>query len=465
MSNKEHFKSRRLCLILAQAFIWFILLALTGCSSLIFPTEEIDRAITSFDRAIASLAQESADWRVVVTDLQEEITEDMRSTIRNEVENLTRNAVLTAGGELRCNAEFMRIKLERELRRIRNNFARDLNTVSVAFWEQPLIPLLPETPPEPFICHSVPSAVDLHVEADRRVKLDIFGFDLRSMPITAHLITQGQLSITQGTLSPAEFKKQIEKVVSKRPKTTALAAPQMSAKLEARSFVLQRPNSWFQKDISSALAVISDFHAVLDLTESGVEITPNSKTIALSWNGVTHSYIPVLAHQQVLECKNVTGESSASEQTFMPPFKNHNQCDDNPDREFGGNGPCVHFDMYLYMDAAKQKIIARYFMEAYECKRFGIWDGNCTWAYGWDETTLFIAEDNQKILSFDVEREIHYSYRDDDDHVDEVSYGGREPVRYLDFTGDDNGPDVEHHTGVDIGFRKINVTLEECELR
>lgn len=463
MNNRKHFKPHRLRSISSLSFVWFTLLALTGCASLIFPTEEIDRAITSFDRAIATLAQESADWRVVVTDLQEEITEDMRSTIRNEVENLTRNAVLTAGGELRCNAEFMRIKLERELRRIRNNFARDLNAASSHFLGQNLIPLLPEMPPEPFICSVVPSAVDLHIEAERRVKIDIFGFDLRSMPITAHLVTQGQLSIAQRTLSPAEFKKQIKAV--QRERTSVMAAPQGPQKLEARTFALHRPSVWFQKDISSALAVISDFHAVLDLTESGVEITPNSKTIALSWNGVTHSYIPVLAHQQVLECKNVNGESRESEQTFMPPFKNHNQCDDNPDREFGGNGPCVVFDMYLYMDAAKQKIIARYFMEAYECKRFGVWDGNCTWAYGWDETTLFIAEDNQKILSFDVERELHYSYRDDDHHVDEVSYGGREPVRYLDFTGDDNGPDVEHHTGVDIGFRKINVTLEECELK
>ena len=304
----------------------------------------------------------------------------------------------------------MRIKLERELRRIRNNFARDLNVASSHFWGQNLIPLLPEMPPEPFICSVVPSAVDLHIEAERRVKIDIYGFDLQSMPITAHLITQGNLTIAQGTLSPAEFKEQIMAVRAERAKASGLVAPQMPPQLEARNFVLQRPNSWFQKDISRALAVISDFHAVLDLTESGVEITPNSKTIALSWNGITQSYIPVLAHQQVLECKNVNAEALEYEQTFMPPFYNHTQCDSTPDRDFGGNGPCVVFNMWLYMDPAKQKIIARYLMDAYECKRFGVWDGNCTWAYGWGETTLFTAQENQKILSFDVDRELDYSY-------------------------------------------------------
>ena len=87
-------------------------------------------------------------------------------------------------------------------------------------------------------------------------------------------------------LNPVEFKQQIKEFRTKHLRSSAQATPQMQPELKARTFELQRPSSWFQKDISRALAVISDFHAVLDLTESGVEVTPNSKTIALSWNGV-----------------------------------------------------------------------------------------------------------------------------------------------------------------------------------
>ena len=423
-----------------------------------FPTEEIDRAITSFDRAIGSLSQESADWRVVVTDLQEEVTEDMQSTIRNEVENLTRSAVLTAGGELRCNAEFMRIKLERELRRIRNNLVSDLNTASWSLFGQNLIPLMPEIAVEPFICDAIPSAVDLHVEADRRAKIDIFGFDLRSMPITAHLITQGELTVNAGVLSPVEFARQIDAI---RPTLSAAAA----SGIEASTFTLQRPSSRVQKDISSALSVISDFHAVLDLTESGVEITPNSKTVALSWNGIAQSHIPVLAHQQVLECKIVDAQALESSQNFEPPYVNHNECDNTPDRDYDGHGPCVFFKLYLNTDPAKQKITARYVMDAHECPNdHGYWKKDCTQAMGWKETLLFTAQDNQEILSFDVDTVLEYRYIDNDHEVDVKSFGGREPVRYLEFTGDTGGDDAGIDTGVEIGFRRMNIKLEECEL-
>lgn len=466
MSSRKHFKHRRFGLLSALAFVWLILLlTLTGCISVKFPIEELNSAITSFDRAIATLAQESADWRVVVTDLQKEVTEDMRSTIRNEVENLTRNAVLTSGGELRCNAEFMRIKLERELRRIRNNIAQDINVASLSIFGQSLIPLLPEMPPEPFICSAVPSAVDLHLEADRRVKIDIYGFDLRSMPITAHLITLGELIIAQGQLNSNEFKEQIKEI--QRARTIPLSTPQKQIKLEARTFVLQRPSSRLQKDISGALSVISDFHAVLDLTESGVEITPNSKTITLSWNGIAHSYIPVLAHQNVLECETVDAEVIESEQTFTPPYTAHNQCNTSPDKDFAGHGPCVFFKMWLNMDAAKQKLTANYVMDAHECPdNHAYWKKDCTWAMGWGETTLFIAQENQKILSFDVDGVLEYRYIDTTEgKVDSASFGGKEPVRFLDFYGDFQGDEAGTKTRVKIGFRKINLKLEQCELK
>ena len=40
---------------------------------------------------------------------------------------------------------------------------------------------------EPFVCSAVPQAVDASLDPVRRTILDVYGFDLRSLPITAEL--------------------------------------------------------------------------------------------------------------------------------------------------------------------------------------------------------------------------------------------------------------------------------------
>lgn len=414
------------------------LLLASGCVS--FPVAEIDRAITEFDRAIEALSQESADWRIVVTDLQEEVSEDMQSTIRNEVENLTRSAVLTASAELRCNSEFMRIKLERELRSIRNDLAAQFNALIATGYN---IPLLPEKSPEPFICSAVPSAVDLNLDYERRVKIDIFGFDLRSKMIDVDLITYGNL-LAKEKVGIAQFRREVDNLRAQRD--MGLAGPQ----LQTSTFVLERPSSRIRKDVSSALSIISDFHAVLDLTESGAEITPNAQVIVLSWNGKTQSEIPVLAHQQVLECDVIEKVIDSADQNFTPALYHHNQCGgEDMDRDYSGNGPCVVFKMSLGLDPARQKLTADYSMEAYECPDdYRSWDGDCTYAYSTKKTILYNAEENEKILGFDVNSFFEHKYIDDDHSVDKSSFAGKEPVEYLHYVGDTWGDEAGTETGV-----------------
>ena len=69
------------------------------------------------------------------------------------------------------------------------------------------------------------------------------------------------------------------------------------------------------------------------------------------------------------------------------------------------------------------------------------------------------------VLYFDVNRMLEYKYIDNDHSVDSKSFGGTEPVSFLDFTGDTSGDDAGIDTGVTIGFRRMNVRLEQCELK
>ena len=432
------------------------LVAGCGISSSIKETNrEIANAVDSFDRAINALSQESADWRIVVQDLQKEISEDMQSTIRTELDNLTRSAILTASSELRCNAEFMRISIERELIRIRNRLAQEINIqlAQLPFYTNQ-VPIIPEKLAEPFICSVVPSAIDLNIDHERRVKIDIFGFDLRSRPITVELITYGNL-LSQGRVLLPDFREQMIR-----------HARIGGARIVTDSFVLETPSSRLRQDITGALSIISDFHAVIDLTDSGVDIEPNAQEIVLSWNSKIQSEIAVLAHQQFLECDVITKTIHPGAKSFTPPALNDNICSGKPDKDFAGHGPCVTFQISLALDSERKKLNSSYSMNAWECPDdFDFYRSDCTEAKGSSSFTLYNAQEDEKILSFDVVNSVSDQYIDTDHAEDKTYFGGTEPLSELAYIGDTDGNEAGTKTRVKMTFRGINLQVERCQLR
>lgn len=368
-------------------------------------------AIHSLDNAIARLAEESADWRVVVTNLEKEISEDVQSTIRNEVQDVTRNAILLAGSEFRCNAEFMRIRLRRELIYLRNSIAHRLNALLEK--KSFSIPLIPEESPEPFICSVVPSAVDLSIDRERRAKIDIYGFDLKSRPISVSL--RGY-----GTFNPI-----------------------------------------------NALFIISDFHAVLDLTESGADISPTIREIVLSWDNKVKSEIPILAHEKIRECTTSEKEIYPGTDTFTPPAVTDSQYGGKPDKDFDDNGPCVTFSLRLYLNPARKILRATYTMDALECPDdFDFAHKDFTQAVGSRTITLYNAAADERILSFNVDRSFNHRYIDDtEDEQDIRTFSGLTPVEELEYTGDTDGNEAGTKTGVKVTFRSIKLQIEKCQYR
>lgn len=443
----------------AAILILIIVSFVTGCgiSSAIKETNtKIQSAIDSFDRAIATLGQESADWRVVMYDLEKEIAEDVRSTIRTEIENLTRSAILTASAEIRCNADFIRVRLERELIRIRNSFAIEINAQLDRFPSSNYsIPLLEEIPVEPVICSIVPSAVDLSLDPVRRPKIDIFGYDLLSRPISVGLMSHGSLTLNN-PIGLTDFKA----IIKAQPRSIG------ADKIITDAFVLAEPSKRIRRDITNALSIISEYHAVLDLTESGVEIMPNAQEIVLSWNDQIKSEIPILVHQQILQCETRTKTIYPGSKSLKPPALDDNICDGKPDKDFYGHGPCVRFNMRLNLDSERKKLTASYSMNAWECPDdFDKYRNDCTEVYGSGSVVLYTAQDNEKILSFDVQSAVFDQYIDNDDEDDFSYFGGTEPIDKLEYVGDTDGDEAGSRTGVKMTFRRINMQIESCEFK
>ena len=220
-------------------------------------------------------------------------------------------------------------------------------------------------------------------------------------------------------------------------------------------------------DISGALSVISDFHAVLDLAGSGADLPPNATKIVISSNGRVRSEIPILTHERILECVTVTTNLYLSAVSFVPPPVTECQyCSDRPDTDFDGNGPCVWFDLTLWVDAAGKVLSATIFMDAWESKDdFSTIHHDHTEAVGTKTVELFRAGDNETITGFDVNATLHEQYIDSNTNPDIRVYTGLEPASKIEFIGDTDDDEAGSETGATISFRPIAVKLERCEYK
>ena len=414
-------------------------------------------AIHSMDKAIASLNVQSANWQTVITDLQEEITDEMQSTIRVEIDNLTRDAVLTAGTEVRCNSEFMRRKLRRELIDMRNSLAQSLNNKLVNFGGSAYqFDLISQDLVEPFICDIVPSAVDLSVDLERRQKIDIYGFDLRSIPIYVSYRSYGMIRAST-SLGVEEYNTEMA-VRAARPRRQVNVAelPRITENIQMTNFTILEPWKLFNQDVSGSISVLSDFHAVIDLTNAGADLPPNASEIILSWNNKLQSEIPILTHIQTLDC-SITPQDLASNlvENYIPPHV-------HGDKDFGGNGPCMRLDISLSVDAAKRNLNATIKLDAYECR--GNWTpkNDVTRAKGMKTITLFTADEGETITGFNAATYFRDTYRDTNHNPFISYYAGTSPVEKVEWIGDTGGKEAGTKTGVTITFKQLKVNVQRC---
>ncbi len=133
--------------------------------------ETTDRTLPVLDSAIDRLDSQSSDWQVVMQDTVDQLTRDGQSTIANEVRSVMTHGIATGGVELRCDADFMRVRMQQDLERIKAK-------------------LLGQTvdPRNPAFCQVDPLSVDVAlVETNRLKTLVLYGYDLDTKEVKAYM--------------------------------------------------------------------------------------------------------------------------------------------------------------------------------------------------------------------------------------------------------------------------------------
>src|SRR5215475_1592782 len=77
------------------------------------------QAIAILDRAIEALGRESSDWRQVLEETRDKLTDSAQATIRNEVSSAITRAIATDGTQFRRNVNLIGAGARRDLIRIR----------------------------------------------------------------------------------------------------------------------------------------------------------------------------------------------------------------------------------------------------------------------------------------------------------------------------------------------------------
>lgn len=119
-----------------------------------------EKVISSLDNAIGQLNSAQANYQEILQKLIEELPQEVHSTITNDVSNLLNRTIAAAGAEFKCNIDFLRIRVQQALIRIKAKF---LN--------QPMPPI------EPQLCMVVPLAIDMNLVPQHLNKLEFYGYD------------------------------------------------------------------------------------------------------------------------------------------------------------------------------------------------------------------------------------------------------------------------------------------------
>ena len=98
--------------------IFLALMLLSPCPSRGLK-DPADQAIAILDRAIEALESESANWRQVLEETRDNLTDSAQAAIRNEVSSALTRVIATNGTEFRRNVDFIRAGTRRDLIRIR----------------------------------------------------------------------------------------------------------------------------------------------------------------------------------------------------------------------------------------------------------------------------------------------------------------------------------------------------------
>ena len=353
--------------------------------------------VATLDEAIDALERNSSSWQTVLQEVTKELTAEAQSTVRNEISNLLNRSIAATGTELRCDMDFIGTRVHQALVRIRAHLLNE-----------------PAPPFEPALCHVVPAAVDMTLEANRRNKIEIFGYDFDTTPIKVKLHDKSRTA-----------------------------------------------------DVSKHLDVLTHYHMTLNLGGNGVPVSTASNRLTLEWQNDPISSIAIIQPATPV-CREETRTIPPSAKlSYTPPHVQGN-------KDFSGKGPEVWatarwisdgrtVKLRLWMKAqqtdpaipAIPAILMGLPPELQEIKK------GLTKAEGVRKEAYFTAPTGWRIERIEGNTESSAHYTDSDHNEDHQGAGPNGPVKEFVFRGDHKGDDAGSYTGVDVHFNPLVVKLVE----
>jgi len=344
--------------------------------------------VATIDDAIDALDRNSASWQTVLQDVTKQLTADTQSTIRNEISDLLNRSVAASGTELRCDLDFIGTRVRQALVRIRAHLLDE-----------------PETPVEPALCHVVPAAVDMALDASRRNKVEVFGYDFDTTPIKVKLYDKSRAV-----------------------------------------------------DVSKHLHVLTHYHMTLNLGGNGVPLTNASNRLTLEWNNDQISSIAVIQPATPVCKEKIESIAPSAGITFTPPHK-------AGDKDFIGFGPEIWANAEWIKEDKQVKF--KLWMKALQTKSDPnipfVKSKPKTKAEGTHIVSYYKAPSGWRIESIESDTKSSAHYVDTDHNEDRQGTGPNGPVKEFVFRGDRKGEDSGSYTGVDVRFNPLIIKLVQEE--
>ena len=256
--------------------------------------------------ALDALDRNSAAWQQVLRDAQEKLTDDAQSTIRNELNDILQRGIAAAGGEFRCNTDFVADRVRAAVQRL---LARVTG--------KPVPPL------EPGLCNVIPLAIDRSLVPGRVNRVEFYGYDFDRTDIRARLVnSNGKRDITTHLSKPTHYH-------------MVLNLGGNGVPLSGKS---QKIRVFYGSEMLSELPVIQP-------------ATPICKTDVVEVGGATST--------------SSTSTGSARTEniiTYMPPHT-------RGDKDFYGHGPKVDTSVRLIRKPDGSGVTVRLHMKARETKK------------------------------------------------------------------------------------------------
>lgn len=120
----------------------------------------VTEAVSVLDKAINALEQESANWRKVLEETRDQLTDAAQSTIRNEVSDVLSRSIAASGTEVKCVLDFIRTRARQDLIRIKTKLLNQ-----------------PDPEKEPIFCNAVPLQVNADLVPSSLKSLELYGYD------------------------------------------------------------------------------------------------------------------------------------------------------------------------------------------------------------------------------------------------------------------------------------------------